>query len=129
MLLDPKLKEMFSGLKEIFDIIIVDTAPVGLVSDAMVIGAQADCTLYILRQGYTYKKQLGLINEMYTQSKLPRLSLLLNDVKTGVGYGSYYGYSGYGYGYGYGYGAGYFDDDGKRKKKSVLKKLKRAIKI
>lgn len=129
MLLDPKLKEMFAGLKEIFDIIIVDTAPVGLVSDAMVIGAQADCTLYILRQGYTYKKQLGLINEMYTQSKLPRLSLLLNDVKTGVGYGSYYGYSGYGYGYGYGYGAGYFDDDGKRRKKSMLKKIKRAIKI
>jgi len=129
MLLDPKLKEMFAGLKEIFDIIIVDTAPVGLVSDAMVIGAQADCTLYILRQGYTYKKQLGLINEMYTQGKLPRLSLLLNDVKTGVGYGSYYGYSGYGYGYGYGYGAGYFDDDGKRKKRSMLKKIKRAIKI
>jgi capsular exopolysaccharide synthesis family protein len=129
MLLDPKLKDLFQKLKDEFDIVIVDTAPVGLVSDAMVIGGQADCTLYILRQGYTYKKQLGLINEMYTQHKLPRLSLLLNDVKTGVGYGSYYGYSGYGYGYGYGYGAGYFDEDGKKRKNGVLRKIRRAIKL
>ena len=129
MLLDPKLKELFQRLKEMFDIVIVDTAPVGLVSDAMVIGGQADCTLYILRQGYTYKKQLGLINEMYTLHKLPRLSLLLNDVKTGVGYGSYYGYSGYGYGYGYGYGAGYFDEDGKKRKNGVFRKIRRAIKL
>ena len=129
MLLDPKLKELFQKLKDSFDIVIVDTAPVGLVSDAMVIGAQADCTLYILRQGYTYKKQLGLINEMYTHHKLPRLSLLLNDVKTGVGYGSYYGYSGYGYGYGYGYGAGYFDEDGKKRKNGIFRKIRRAIKL
>lgn len=124
MLLDPKIGQMFKYLKERFDVIIVDTAPVGFVSDAMILAEHADCTLYILRQNYTYKKQLGLIDELYTQKKLPRLSVLLNDAKAGAGgYGSYGSYGGYGYGYGYGYGSGYFEDDETSKKKSLLKKL------
>jgi tyrosine-protein kinase Etk/Wzc len=130
MLLDPKLAQLFDEVKKKFDIVIVDTAPVGLVSDAMVIGRHADCTLYILRQGYTYKNQVRLIDELYTQKKLPRLSVLLNDMKGGVGYGSYYGYGVYGYSgrnkYGYGYGYGYFDVEKKPKKKSILKKLFKA---
>ena len=130
MLLDPKLKQLFEEVKRKFDIVIVDTAPVGLVSDAMVIGRHADCTLYILRQGYTYKSQVRLIDELYTQKKLPRLSVLLNDMKGGVGYGSYYGYGIYGYSgrnrYGYGYGYGYFDVEQKKKKKGILKKLFKA---
>jgi len=127
MLLDPKLKQLFEEVKRRFDVVIVDTAPVGLVSDAMVIGRHADCTLYILRQGYTYKSQVRLIDELYTQKKLPRLSVLLNDMKGGVGYGSYYGYGIYGYGtrnkYGYGYGYGYFDVEQKKKKKSIIKRI------
>jgi tyrosine-protein kinase Etk/Wzc len=88
----------------------MDTAPVGMVSDAMTLSRFADATLYIVRQGYTYKKQIGMIDEFYTQGKLPRVSIILNDVKARTGYG-YYGYGRYGYGYGYGYGSGYFDDD------------------
>jgi tyrosine-protein kinase Etk/Wzc len=131
MLLDPKLAQLFEEVKKQFDIVIVDTAPVGLVSDAMVIGRHADCTLYILRQGYTYKNQVRLIDELYTQKKLPRLSVLLNDMKGGVGYGSYYGYGVYGYSgrnrYGYGYGYGYFDaEDKHKKKKGLLRKLFKA---
>ena len=127
MLLDPRLKQLFDEVKKKFDIVIVDTAPVGLVSDAMVIGRHADCTLYILRQGYTYKNQVRLIDELYTQKKLPRLSVLLNDMKGGIGYGSYYGYGVYGYSgrnrYGYGYGYGYFDAEVKQKKKNFLSKM------
>ncbi len=127
MLLDPKLKQLFDEVKKRFDIVIVDTAPVGLVSDAMVIGRHADCTLYILRQGYTYKNQVRLIDELYTQKKLPKLSVLLNDMKGGVGYGSYYGYGAYGYGgntrYGYGYGYGYFDLEQRKKKKNIFKRI------
>ena len=116
MLLDPKLGELFQYVRKHFDAVIVDTAPVGLVSDAMVIGDHADCTLYILRQGYTFKKQLELIDELYKHKKLPRLSILLNDVKGGTGYGGY-GYGNYGYGYGYGYGHGeYFESEKKRKR-------------
>jgi capsular exopolysaccharide synthesis family protein len=112
MLLDPKLAELFKYVRNAFDFVIVDSAPVGLVSDAMILGEHADCTLYILRQGYTYKKQLNLIDELYHSRKLPRLSLLINDVEHGRGYGSYYGYGNYGYGYGY--GSDYFEKEKKR---------------
>ena len=109
LLLDPKLNELFGWLRENFDTVIMDTAPVGMVSDAMTLSKFADCTLYIVRQGHTFKKQIGMIDEFYTQGKLPKISIILNDVKIRTGYG-YYGYGRYGYGYGY--GSGYFDDDG-----------------
>jgi len=128
MLLDPKLKELFDYVRKHFDRVIVDTAPVGLVSDAIILGEQADCTLYILRQNYTFRKQVALIDELYRNKKLPRLSLLLNDVEVGTGYGGYYGTYG-GYGYGYGYGTGYFDESGKKKKKSLLKRLSQTFRI
>jgi len=108
MLLDPRLNDLFDWLKKNFDAVIMDTAPVGMVSDALTLSKFADATLYIVRQGYTYKKQIGMVDEFYTQGKLPRMSIVLNDVKVKSGYG-YYGYGRYGYGYGY--GAGYFDDD------------------
>jgi tyrosine-protein kinase Etk/Wzc len=108
MLLDPRLNDLFDWLKKNFDAVIMDTAPVGMVSDALTLSKFADATLYIVRQGYTYKKQIGMIDEFYTQGKLPRMSIVLNDVKVKSGYG-YYGYGRYGYGYGY--GSGYFDDD------------------
>lgn len=103
LILSPKLAELFNELKKRFDIIVIDTAPVGLVSDSMTLRKFADCTLFIVRQRYTYKKQIHLINEMYTQQKLPRLTILINDIKTGGVYGYYGGAYNYGYGYGYGY--------------------------
>ena len=106
-----KLDDLFAYLKANFDIIIMDTAPVGMVSDALTLSKYADCTLYIVRQGRTYKKQIGLIDEFYVENKLPKISLVLNDVKVKSGYGSY----GYGRGYGYGYGSGYFDDEPEEK--------------
>lgn len=103
LILSPKLADLFNELRTRFDIIVIDTAPVGLVSDSMTLRKFADCTLFIVRQRYTYKKQIHLINEMYTQQKLPRLTILINDIKTGGVYGYYGGAYNYGYGYGYGY--------------------------
>jgi capsular exopolysaccharide synthesis family protein len=108
MLLDPRLNDLFDWLRKNFDVVIMDTAPVGMVSDAMTLSKFADATLYIVRQGHTFKKQIGMIDEFYTQGKLPRISIILNDIKVRTGYG-YYGYGRYGYGYGY--GSGYFDDE------------------
>lgn len=116
LLLDTKVDLLFATLREQFDVIIIDTAPVGMVSDAMTLGKYADCTLYLARQGYTYKKQITLIDEMYQENKLPRIAVIINDVKLRPGYG-YYGYGGYGYGYGgYGYAEkdSYFQDEAKR---------------
>ncbi len=111
LLLDDKVEEMFEWLRNNFEIVVVDTAPVGIVSDAMTLGKFADCTLYIVRQGHTYKKQVVLIDELYQEAKLPKVSIVINDVKLKPGYG-YYGYGRYGYGYGAKKnGAGYYDED------------------
>ncbi len=109
LLLDQKVEEMFTWLRSHFDVIIIDTAPVGMVSDAMTLSKFADCTLYLVRQGHTFKKQVVLIDEFYTENKLPKVSIIINDVKMKAGYG-YYGYGRYGYGYGYGYGS-YYEEE------------------
>ncbi|HEY0041473.1 MAG TPA: polysaccharide biosynthesis tyrosine autokinase, partial [Flavisolibacter sp.] len=113
LLLDARLDDLFAYLKENFDVIIMDTAPVGMVSDALTLSKYADCTLYIVRQGHTFKKQVGLIDDFYREGKLPKISLVLNDVKVRAGYGAY----GYGHNYGYGYGSGYFEDDAENQSK------------
>jgi tyrosine-protein kinase Etk/Wzc len=109
LLLDSKVAELFTELKSRFDVVIVDTAPVGMVSDAQTLGKFADCTLYLVRQGHTFKKQVALIDEFYQENKLPKVSIIINDVKVKPGYG-YYGYGRYGYGYGYGYGS-YYEEE------------------
>ncbi|MEJ7737932.1 MAG: polysaccharide biosynthesis tyrosine autokinase [Chitinophagaceae bacterium] len=114
LLLDEKVKELFRQLRQRFDVVIVDSAPVGLVSDALILSEYVDATLYVIRHNYTLKKQVGLIDEYYRNKKLPKVSLLLNDIKTA---GKYNGYDSYGYGYGYAYGSGYFDEDGVKKSK------------
>lgn len=106
LLLDSRLNDLFTYLRQNFDVVIMDTAPVGMVSDAMTLSKFADCTLYIVRQGYTYRKQIRMIDEYNEEGKLPKVSIVVNDVKAQAGYGNY------GYG-GYGYGAGYFDEDEK----------------
>ena len=109
LLLEPRVEEMFDYLKKNFDVVIVDTAPVGMVSDAMTLGKFADCTLYLTRQRHTFKKQIALIDDFHKEKKLPKISIIINDVKLKPGYG-YYGYGRYGYGYGYNYKS-YYDEE------------------
>ncbi len=110
MLLDKKVTDLFEQVGKLFDVIVIDTAPVGMVSDALTLSKFADCTLYLVRQGHTFKKQIALIDELYKENKLPKVSIVINDVKNKPGYG-YYGYGRYGYGYGYGYGSSYYEDE------------------
>lgn len=109
LLLNQRVVELFDYLKKNFDTIIIDTAPVGMVSDAMTLSKFADCTLYLVRQGHTFKKQIALIDDFYKEQKLPHISIIINDVKLKTGYG-YYGYGRYGYGYGYNYSS-YYDEE------------------
>lgn len=118
LLLDTRIQDMFAYAKRNFDAVIVDTAPVGMVSDAIVLGAYANASVYIVRHNYTYKKQLRHINELYKESKLPKVSLVINDVRAQKGYGNYYGY---GYGYGYGKKNNYFEHENGRKKRKTKK--------
>jgi tyrosine-protein kinase Etk/Wzc len=126
LLLDERLDEMMAKLKEQFDVLIIDTAPTGLVSDSTMLCKYADAVLYIIRHDYTFKKQLQLLDEIYTNKRLPKLSVVINDINVEGGYGRYYGYGGYGYtGYGYGYGNEYFEEG--REKKGLVRRLKDLI--
>ena len=109
LLLDSRVAELFAWLRQNFDVVLLDSAPVGMVSDALTLSKFADCTLYLVRQGHTFKKQIGLIDEFYTEKKLPKVSIIINDIKIKPGFG-YYGYGRYGYGYGYGYGS-YYEEE------------------
>lgn len=123
-----RIDTLFNTLKENFDYIIVDTSPIGLVIDAQLLNRFADATLYLVRQGYTYKQQLSIINDLKTSDKLPKISLVINDVlhKRGFMYGYGYGYE-YGYGYKYGYAAygDYVNDNGNNGKKRLRKLIKK----
>lgn len=106
------LEEAVEQLKQHFDYIVLDTAPVGMVTDTQLISRIADLTVYVCRADYTRKSEFTLVNELTTSNKLPRISIAINglDLKKKK-YGYYYGYGKYGkyYGYGkrYGYGYGY----------------------
>jgi tyrosine-protein kinase Etk/Wzc len=130
LLLDSRLDDLLAEVTANFEVVIMDTAPIGLVSDAANLGKYANCTLYIVRQGHTFKNQVRLIDEIYKAKRLPNLCLLLNDAQIAGGYygGGYYG-RGYGYSAGYGYGnvSGYFDED--RKKKTWLRRFFSSLKM
>ncbi|HWJ29841.1 MAG TPA: polysaccharide biosynthesis tyrosine autokinase, partial [Flavisolibacter sp.] len=92
LLLQERLAELFDYLKAEFDYIIVDTPPIGLVSDAVLIGKYADATIYILRQNFSLIRQLDIINDLLINTKVPGLCILVNDIKAGRGFSYGYGY-------------------------------------
>lgn len=96
LLLLPKVKEFFDYLKLNFDYIIIDTAPVGLVSDAQLLAKFADTTLFIVRHRYTFKQQVTQIEDLRTRKKMPRVNIVINDIRVprNLAYG--YGYTSYG---------------------------------
>lgn len=111
------LDKAIEMLKKNFDYVILDTAPVGMVTDTLLIGRVADLSVYVCRADYTHKVEYTLINELAEEKKLPNLCTVINgvDLKRRK-YGYYYGYGKYGkyYGYGkrYGYGYGYGQEEG-----------------
>ena len=106
------LDKAIETLKKNFDYVILDTAPVGMVTDTLLIGRVADLSVYVCRADYTRKAEFTLINELAENNKLPNLCTVINGLDfQKKKYGYYYGYGKYGkyYGYGkrYGYGYGY----------------------
>ncbi len=105
------LKDIIDLLRQEYDYIILDTAPVGLVTDTLQIGRWVDVTAFVCRADYTPKASFGLINSLAAEKKMPNMCIVLNGVDMSKKkYGYYYGYGKYGkygrYGnYGrYGYG-------------------------
>lgn len=108
VLLNPRLGELMQHLKNQFDYIVVDAPPVGLVTDAQLLSPYADLTLYLVRQGYTHKNQLQIVDELFRNQKMKQLAILINDINPKAGHG-------YGYGYGSSYGNGYYETDEAKK--------------
>lgn len=91
------LNTVFEQLRQEYDYVIVDTAPVGLVTDTLQIGRIVDATVYMCRADYTLKSSFDMINELSAEKKLPKMNIVLNGVDMSKKkYGYYYGYGRYG---------------------------------
>jgi capsular exopolysaccharide synthesis family protein len=118
LLINDKMDDLIKDLKTKYEYIIIDTPPIGLVSDAFNILKHVDTTLYIVRQSFTKKGMLAIINEKYKLGEVKNISFVLNFFNQKAKYG--YSYD-YGYGYGYGkYGDSYVTSG---KKKSFLSRI------
>jgi capsular exopolysaccharide synthesis family protein len=112
LLLSEKLPGLIAALKQEYDYIIIDTAPVGLVTDAFILGKYCDAVMYIIRQNYTLKKQLDNVNDIYKLGKFSDLCIVFNDIRMGGKYG-----------FGYEYQKAYEYSYGSDKKHGLLKRL------
>ncbi|TDP00927.1 polysaccharide biosynthesis tyrosine autokinase [Flavobacterium sp. 245] len=122
LILSDSMRELIDELKQKYDYIILDTPPVGLVSDALELSQYSDVTLYIVRQNYTKKEMITLLNTRVKRGELSNASIVLNGYENKAKYGSAYGY-----GYGYGdYSNGYLDEEKKpNSMKTFFNKLKK----
>lgn len=100
LLMTNKVSEIFNELQTNYDYVIIDTAPVNLVTDTLLISKHADIVLYVTRANYLDKRMLSVPQSLYLDKKLPNLAIILNDTDLNRGYG-------------YGYGYGYIDQDEK----------------
>ena len=102
------LEDTISTLRKEYDYIVLDTAPIGMVTDTLILSRVADASIYVCRADYTHKTDYQLINELQEHHRLPNLCTVVNgiDMKKKK-YGYYYGYGKYGKYYGYGKKYGY----------------------
>ncbi|MFM9987031.1 GumC family protein [Flavobacterium sp.] len=91
LLMSKKVESMFEQLKSEYDYIVVDTAPVSLVTDTLLISKNADTFVYVVRANYLDKAFLRTPESLYKEGKLPNMCVLLNDTDTKNGYGYGYG--------------------------------------
>lgn len=112
LIMSGRMQTLIAELKLRYDKIVIDTPPIGLVSDGLMLARYAQISLFIVRYGVTRKDHIKHIDELYAKGQLPKLAIIFNAIKPkrgGYGYSAAYGY-GYGYGYGGEYGK-YFESD------------------
>lgn len=99
----PMMEKVLEKLREVYDVVILDTPPIGLVTDARTLMSYADISLYIFRANLSKKEYIKNLERITELNEIPGLGVVLNDVQKGTG----------SYGYGYGYGYGYYEEDKK----------------
>jgi len=102
-----QLTDFIKDLRAVYEYIIIDSPPVHLVPDAMVLSESADITLYVVRQGLTNKAELNFVKELYNQKQLPDLNIVFNGIQKAK------------YGYGYDYDLAYYNNN----RPNVMKSL------
>ena len=122
LIIGPYMAKVLDYLKDRYDVVMLDTPPVGLVTDGLPIIQLADYPIYIFRSDYSKKQFVQNVDRLINENSIKRLTAILNGVdidrnKYGYNYG--YGY-GYAYGYGQGYGGGYYEERGARLNKGLL---------
>ena len=114
----PSLEKAIEILKQHFDYVVLDTAPIGMVTDTQIIARAVDLCVYVCRADYTRKSEFALINSVRNEKNVSHLCVLINGINMDkrrngyyYGYGKYGKYGRYGYGrkYKYGYGGKYFE--------------------
>jgi capsular exopolysaccharide synthesis family protein len=96
LLTNGRFDEVIAYGKANYDYIIIDTAPVNIVTDTLLLGHHADLFIFVIRANFLDKRLLKIPKTMYENKRLPNMAVLINDTN--------YEKRGYGYGYGYGYG-------------------------
>lgn len=91
LLMQDRVTEMFTHLKTVYDYIIVDTAPVSMVTDTLLIGNFADLSIYVVRENYSDRKVLKISEHIYQEKRLPNMAVLLNESGAQNGYAYGYG--------------------------------------
>lgn len=110
LILSDNLDIMIEELKKIYDYIIFDNPPIGLVTDGITTIHKADFPIYVFRADYSKKSFVQILDKLIFEGNVKNVGIILNsvDIKRST-YGYRFGY-GYGYGYGYNYGNGYYED-------------------
>ena len=108
LLMSQKLKELLTYLEDIFDVIVIDSAPASLLSDAYVLSPLCDATLYVVKHKFTPKIYLERLDEENSANQLSNMRIVFNGIRSR-------GFTRNGYGYGYGYG--YIHNNSKKYKK------------
>ncbi len=124
-----KMQNLIKKLEHEFDYIIIDTPPVGIVTDALVVARYSDVFLFVIRLLYSTKQSIKLINDIKNKHGIEKIMIVVNDIRISLMYGIKYGYNyGYGYGYGYSYGYGYYEDETKNSwKQRMSMKIRKLI--
>ena len=114
LLMHKKIEAIFNYARENYDYIVVDTAPVGLVADTLLLNEFADCSVYVVKANYLDKRMLHIANDLNKSKRLTNIAFLLNGRDT----------SAISYGYGYGYGYSYYNET---PKVSFIKRFKKML--
>lgn len=117
MLIDPRATHLIEELRYLFDYIIIDAPPIGIVTDAELLSHYADLCVFMVRQNFTKKSQLSIVEDIYRNNRMKRTGILVNDIKTDTG-------SGYSNGYASNYGTYGSNGSSSKKSNSVFKMSK-----